>query len=86
MTIEKVEQPIVKLDFSDTKAVKDFINNTRSGMYFGKNVEGESIMILLDKEEGFELHTDQSNGWTRINDYNEDGVCEGERWNGRWDK
>jgi hypothetical protein len=86
MTIEKVKRPLGYLNFSDTKAVKEFIQNTESGMYTGRNVEGESIMILHDQGDGFELHTEQSNGWVRVNSYNEHGLCDGEHWNGRWRK
>lgn len=86
MTIEEVKRPTVTLDFSDPVAVKEFIMETKSGMYVGKNVEGEEIMILHDQGDGFELYTDQSNGWTRLNTYDSNGYCDGETFKGRWRK
>lgn len=82
--VAEAEKKEVKLDFSDSAAVRKFIEETESGMYSGKNVDGEKVALMHDKGIGFDLHTYQNNGWVRVNDYGKNGYCEGETFNGRW--
>ena len=57
---------------------KKFINETETGMYVGKNVDSEDVLVKVSKGKGMEVETLQGNGWWMIHDYNEDGICESE--------
>lgn len=64
----------VLLDFSETKNVKKFINSHETGMYCGKNVDGEDVIVKISKGIGMEVETLQSNGWWVIHEYDENGI------------
>jgi hypothetical protein len=74
------------LGFSDIKTRKAFIDNTESGMYGGKNEEGEDVMVMLDRGVGMDIYTYQSNGWVQVLDIDENGAIQGELFDGRWDR
>ena len=72
------------LDVNEPEAVAHFIAEHRSGIYAGKNVDGEKVVIMLDNKKGMNLLTYQSNGWVRKNSFDKDGFSEGETFEGRY--
>lgn len=51
--------------------------------YSGVNSDGETVHITISPDEII-LHTYQSNGWCRVNYYDENGNPSGETFDGRW--
>lgn len=72
------------LDFSDRENIKEFIHTNDSSIYSGTNVDGEKVAVMLQLNEGMEVYTYQSNGWTRVDYYDGDGFHEGQTFDGRW--
>jgi hypothetical protein len=72
--------------FSDILSRRDFIQNTESGIYGGVNEEGENVMVFVDKGRGMDIRTFQSNGWLQVLDIDENGIIQGELFEGRWDR
>lgn len=52
----------------------------KSGMYSGINEDGKDVIILREKGCGFTIMEETHNGWFECVDYDEDGVCEGVRY------
>ena len=50
--------------------------------FCGMNVDGEAILISI-KPDSIVVKTNQSNGWVRVNYYDELGNQEGEAYEGR---
>jgi hypothetical protein len=76
----------LSVKFEDTEEVKKFIEETESGMYKGVNADKEVVWVMLEQGVGMDVHTNQSNGHVRIDDYNKNGLKVSETFNGRWDK
>lgn len=76
-----IEKP---LDVNKPEAMSHFITQHRSGIYVGKNVDGEKVVIMLDNKRGMDILTHQSNGWIRKNYFDKDGFSEGETFEGRY--
>jgi hypothetical protein len=74
----------LSLSFDEVEDVKAFIHNNESSLYGGVNVNGEDVVVLLEKGEGMEVITYQNNGWIRKNFYNHLGLADGETFEGRW--
>ena len=55
-----------------------------SNAFRGENVDGESIEFSIF-EDRIAVRTYQSNGWTRLNVYYEDGSSE-ELFEGKWNR
>jgi len=55
-------------------------------MYSGHNEEGEMVYVSFDTQNGIVLKTFQSNGWVRVNYFDNEGYVTGETFDGRWDK
>ena len=51
--------------------------------HYGKNENGEDIEIHISKTSII-YKTYQSNGWLRVNYYDENGLPNGETFEGRW--
>ena len=51
-----------------------------SGMYSGIDEEGKKVIIVREKGCGFTTMTETHNGWFECVDYDEDGNCEGVRY------
>ena len=51
-----------------------------SGMYSGIDEEGKKVIVLREKERGFTIMTETHHGWHECVDYDEDGICEGVRY------
>jgi hypothetical protein len=77
---------LLPLNFDRPEVIKHFINNTESDMYGGKNVEGETVNVMLQKGVGMDVRTNQKNGWIRLDSYDSNGLKELETFDGRWDK
>lgn len=45
----------------------DFIMNTDSELYDGRNSAGETVVVGVQKGAGIQVSTYQDNGWIRIN-------------------
>jgi len=76
----------VNLNFDTIEEVRNFIHNTDSGLYDGKNEDGAKVAVLIEQGVGMEVITYQGNGWIRVNEYDEYGHLEIETFKGRWDK
>ena len=59
-------------EFGDSKQV-----------FSGINEDGEAILISIAKDS-IAVKTNQSNGWVRVNYYDENGNPEGESFEGRY--
>ena len=51
--------------------------------YHGENTEGEEIEIHICKDS-IVYKTYQQNSWIRVNYYDEDGMPDGETFEGKW--
>lgn len=51
--------------------------------FYGKNENGEDIEIHIGKTDVI-YKTYQNNGWIRVNYYDENGLPNGETFDGRW--
>lgn len=49
-----------------------------SGIYEGKNIEGEEIILFREKNNGCILKRLQPNGWYQCLEYDENGFLDGE--------
>lgn len=63
----------VVLNFDSPEEIKKFISENESSLYTGKNVDGQDIMIRLDKGIGMLVETLNSKGWWEWNEYDESG-------------
>lgn len=61
------------LDFDDPVEIREFIKNTESGLYSGKNVNNQDVIVELDKRYGMNVWTLQKNNWWVIHEYDKDG-------------
>lgn len=75
-----------QIDFTEPNSVKEAIQTLESSVYGGKNVDGEKVIVLLQRNIGMTVHVHQSNGWIRVDDYDAAGYKESETYNGRWNK
>lgn len=51
----------------------------------GKNEKDEIVWVSISSDD-ITVATYQSNGWVRVNYYDENGLAAGEAYNGRWNK
>lgn len=51
--------------------------------FAGINAEGESVLVSIMPDK-ITVRTNQSNGWVRVNYYDENGLAAGETFDGRW--
>ena len=57
---------ISKYDFTVAQGRAEFIADTPSGIYPGKNVDGDDIMVFVQRGEGMEIktrHADKPRFW-----------------------
>lgn len=76
-------------EYNHLKEPKDkarFIQEQESDFYGGKDEDGNTVRISLQQGSGMDIHTNQSNGWTRVDEYDTDGFNVGSGFDGRWDR
>lgn len=56
---------------------------TSKTSYHGSNEHGEAVLISISTKS-IQVTTYQNNGWVRIDEYDERGFKESERFEGRW--
>lgn len=63
------------VDFSTVEGRAEFIQNAESGMYNGKNVNGEEVWIYLKNGEGMDIKTRHHGKprWWEVIEYGADG-------------
>lgn len=63
------------LDFSKREIRAEFIKNTESGLYSGTNVDGEEVIVMLEKGKGMDVYTihKEKPRWYEVIDYDETG-------------
>ena len=82
---EKVENLLdVPLNFDDISNIQKFIQDTESSLYGGKNVDGETVNVMVEKGVGMSVRTYQLNNWIRLDEYDVNGIKELETYEGRW--
>lgn len=61
------------LNFDNKEDIKKFISENESNIYTGKNIEGQEVMVKLQKNEGMIVETLNSKGWWEWSEYDETG-------------
>lgn len=58
----------------------------KSNMYSSVNEDGEVVTVMVQEGVGFDIRTNQINGWVRVDSYDyDDGIwIQGESYAGRW--
>lgn len=75
LTIDKIKELFVehKLD---------------SGLYSSVNEDGCDVIVIIQEEVGFDIYTNQKNGWVRIDSYDYDSNdktwTKSESYGGKW--
>ena len=67
--LEIVDKILNKLNFEDDNSIIEFIDTMISGIYFGKNIEGDNITVTIENKFEMRISTYQRNNWIRIMDY-----------------
>lgn len=82
------EKNVKKLEYSlDTiESRGEFIKNEESGLYGGKNEDGEDVVVGLEEKVAMTIKTFQNNGWVRVDDYDGNGLLDSSTYEGRWNK
>lgn len=72
-------------DSTDSALLRSLMEEYGDSKYpfYGKNEDGEDTEIHISKEEII-YKTMQSNGWVRVNYFDENGIEAGETFDGRW--
>lgn len=75
-----MESNILKstLNFENIEEIKKFIAENESNLYSGKNVDGQEVMVRLEKGKGMIVETLNSKGWWEWNEYDEYGTVVGQ--------
>ena len=64
------------------------LGELEQGIYSTTNEDNEDITVLVDRENGFDVYTNQSNGWTRLDCYDYDSIDStwsySEMYRGKW--
>jgi len=68
----------VLVDLSTQEKIKDFIHNTESSLYGGRNVDGEQYVMYLQQGEEMTIKTIKHGkpDWYQVTHYNSDGFQE----------
>lgn len=69
---------IDEMDFTDLDARKEFITNTESNLFTGKNVNGQEVIVGVDKGVGMTVKTLNGKGWYEGVGYGSDGYRDDE--------
>lgn len=66
------------LSFDNVEEIKKFIKENESNLYTGKNIDGQEVMVRLEKGKGMIVETLNSKGWWEWNEYDEYGTVVGQ--------
>ena len=59
-----------------------------TGLYTSKDEDGCDVLLVVQQGVGFDLHTNQKNGWIRVDSFDYDAedktFTRGESFEGRW--
>ncbi len=66
------------LSLNNREEIKKFIAEHESDIYTGKNIDGQEVMVKLQKNEGMIVETLNSKGWWEWNEYDECGFVVGQ--------
>lgn len=67
----------IVLSFDDPSEIKDFLLSHENGIYTGKNVDGQKVVVFVQQDAGLIVKTLQNNWWI-VHSYDEDGYLEDE--------
>lgn len=62
------------LSFDNPEEIKKFIAENESNIYSGKNVEGQDVIVKLEKGKGMIVETLNSKNWWEWVEYDESGL------------
>lgn len=67
------------INFDTSESIREFIHNNESSIYEGTNIDGESVIVLLEKGKGMIVKTQKHNKpkWFEVVEYDEDGYQTG---------
>jgi hypothetical protein len=62
-------------NFETREGRVEFIHNNESSLYEGKNIDGEQVIVMLQKGEGMDVKTRHHNkmNWWEIIEYDAEG-------------
>lgn len=64
------------------------LGQLKQGIYGSVNEDMEDVTVLIDRECGFDIYTNQSNGWVRLDCYDYDSIDKSwsysEMYKGKW--
>jgi len=68
-----------QLEFEEWEVRKKFIEETESGIYDGVNVDGEKVLVFLEKNQGMLVKTIKASKpkWYEVIEYDEEGYTVG---------
>lgn len=67
-------------DLKTEESRRTFIQNEESSLYGAVDEDGNRVAVKLQKGIGMEISTFQSNGWTRVAEYDANGYFVGETY------
>lgn len=62
------------LSFDNPEEIKKFIADNESNIYSGKNVEGQDVIVNLEKGKGMIVKTLNNKNWWEWVEYDESGL------------
>lgn len=75
LTIDKIKEMFVE-------------NKLESGLYSSTDEDGCDVIVIVQEDVGFDIHTNQKNGWVRIDSFDYDSEdktwTRGESYGGKW--
>ena len=66
------------LNFDNITEIRKFITENESGLYTGKNVEGQEVRVWLEKAKGMKVEVLNSKNYWEWNEYDESGFLVGQ--------
>ena len=66
------------LNFDNITEIRKFITKNESGLYTGKNVEGQEVRVWLEKAKGMKVEVLNSKNYWEWNEYDESGFLVGQ--------
>lgn len=66
-------EKILNYDLKTDESRRIFIQNEESSLYGGVDEDCNRVAVTIQKGTGMEISTFQSNGWTRVAEYDANG-------------